>query len=151
VHHCTLISPRVRYRLCPCGTPPEPDLHRLSPDNRSPGHCLPGAVSVSPNVLAGRRPAGLGRRRELHPPAPIAAAPALLEACGYSVCLVPGWRPETCRGGAPTCPCGRVCFAVGGPLAEPSCEGSMSGAPCTRITPDFAGRFPCHACFHVLV
>jgi len=33
---------------------------------------------------------GLGRRRELHPSAPIAAAPALLEACGYSVCLASG-------------------------------------------------------------
>lgn len=120
MHHCTLISLRVRYGLRPCGTSPEPVLHRLSPGNRSSGHCLPDAVSVSPNLLSAGKPTGLGRRRELHPPAPFAAAPALLEACSYSVCSVPGWRPETCRDGVPACPFGRVCLQFGGLLAEPS-------------------------------
>lgn len=36
--------------------------------------------------VAQRRPqGGLGRRGESHPPAPFVAAPALLEACGFSV------------------------------------------------------------------
>lgn len=86
--------------------------YRLSPGNRSSGHCLPDAVSVSPNALQSPRLRGLGRRGESHPPAPFAAAPALLEACGYSVCSAPGWRPGTCRGGAPTCPFGRVCLQL---------------------------------------
>ena len=85
--------------------------YRLSPGNRSPGHCLPDAVSVSPNLVPAQ-PVGLGRREEFHPPAPFAAAPALLEACGYSVCSAPGWRPGACRGGAPACPFGRVCLQL---------------------------------------
>lgn len=117
----------VRSEAILCGTgcalairPQSRTGYRLSLDNRSLGHFLPGAVSVSPNLIQLRWLYGLGRRRELHPPAPFAAAPALLEACGYSVCLVPGWRPETCRDGVPACPFERVCLQFGGLLAEPS-------------------------------
>ena len=69
-------------------------------------------------VLAGHhfaieRDVRLGRRGELHPPAPSVAAPARLEACGFSVCLVQDlailylsvWRTDV--------PFGSV-FAVGG-------------------------------------
>lgn len=45
-------------------------------------HFLMLPVSVSPNLLT--LIVGLGRRGELHPSAPVAAAPAPLRARGYS-------------------------------------------------------------------
>ena len=74
-------------------------FYPLSRATRSPSHFLLGAVSWSPNFsipycplsighhFAIGRDVRLGRRGELHPPAPSVAAPALLEACGFSVCL----------------------------------------------------------------
>lgn len=78
----TLRSHPVRHGLRPFGTSPGSVLHRLSLGHRSPGHFLPGAVSVSPNLIRQHWSYGLDRRREFHPPAPITAAPALLEAEG---------------------------------------------------------------------
>ena len=74
-------------------------FYPLSLATRSPSHFLLGAVSWSPNFsipycplsighhFAIARDVRLGRRGELHPPAPSVAAPARLEACGFSVCL----------------------------------------------------------------
>lgn len=89
-------------------------LYPLSLATRSSGHFLPDAVSWSPNVLicpmapalAGRDVAAsgdvrLGRTGELHPRAPSVAAPALLEACGFSVCSVEDLRSSTCWTGGP--------------------------------------------------
>jgi hypothetical protein len=44
-----LISLRVRQELRPFGTPPPAGLDPLSHSTRSSGHCLPDAVSWSPN------------------------------------------------------------------------------------------------------
>ncbi len=79
-----------------------------------PGHrdiSFPAPFHGRP-TSAGKSPAGLGRRRELHPPAPIAAAPAPLRARGYSVCLVPGWRPWNLSGWRPDVPFRACVFAV---------------------------------------
>ena len=67
---------------------PRVGLNRLSLDNRSPGHCLPGAVSASPNIRWIR----LGRRMELHHPAPVVAQRARLKALRFSVCSRQDWR-----------------------------------------------------------
>ena len=113
---------------------------------RSPSHFLLGAVSWSPNFsipycplsighhFAIGRDVRLGRRGELHPPAPSVAAAALLEACGFSVCLVEDWRSSTCRFGEPTCLSAGV-FAVGGlPLSVRSLRRSVqTAAACARI------------------
>lgn len=82
---------------------PRVGLHPLSLDNRSLGHFLPSAVSASPNALCHVVGNRLGRKKESHLLAPIAAAPALLEACSYSVCSIPGWRPGIYRDGSSVC------------------------------------------------
>ena len=99
-------------------------FYPLSLATRSPSHFLLGAVSWSPNFsipycplsighhFAIGRDVRLGRRGELHPPAPSVAAPALLEACGFSVCSVEDWRSSTCRVGNPARPVGQCVFAV---------------------------------------
>lgn len=70
-----------------------------------------------------RRPARSGRRRGLHPPAPFAAAPALLEARGFSVCSARSWRLRACRGGAPACSLELVC------CSSAACPMPRGGAP----------------------
>ena len=94
---------------------PRVGLIRLSPSNRTLGHCLPNAVSVSPNMQPRRSmpSGGLGRRWELHPPAPVVAQRARLEALRFSVCSIPGWRPGLCWIGDPAC-LSAVWFAGGG-------------------------------------
>lgn len=84
--------------------------YRLSLNNRSLGHFLPSAVSASPNALCHVVGDRLGRKKESHLLAPIAAAPALLEACGYSVCSIPGWRPSIYRDGSSVCLLRRCVF-----------------------------------------
>ncbi|TWI47353.1 hypothetical protein IP92_02412 [Pseudoduganella flava] len=118
-----------------------------------PGHrdiSFPAPFHGRP-TSAGESPAGLGRKRELHPPAPIAAAPAPLRARGYSVCLVPGWRPGTCRGGAPTCPFGRVCLQ----LAVRSVNPLRRLTERTAVHASHAGFRRAHSladiCFHIPV
>jgi hypothetical protein len=80
---------------------------------RTAGHFLPAAVSPSPNPHA-----GLSRSREFHPAALVAAAPALLEACGYTV-LAQAWRAGlwSIRSGA--------CWQIGG--GSPDRTGGRSG------------------------
>ena len=91
-------------------------FYPLSLATRSPSHFLLGAVSWSPNVQFPVAPAlagltcgsrvgvvRLGRRGELHPPAPSVAQRAPLRALRFSVCLVEDWRSSTCRFGEPTC------------------------------------------------
>ena len=94
---------------------PRVGLIRLSPSHRTLGHCLPNAVSVSPNMRPRRSmpSGGLGRRRGLHPPAPVVAQRARLEALRFSVCSIPGWRPGLCWIGDPAC-LSAVWFAGGG-------------------------------------
>ena len=126
----------VRSSAYVCGTgyalaahPPNrpfTDFHQITGHQAiaclEPFPCRP----TSPWQYAG----GLGRRRELHPSAPIAAAPALLEACGYSVCLASGWRPDACRGGAPACPFGQyVCLQL---AVCPKAPGSYHREPWDR-------------------
>ena len=90
-------------------------FYPLSRATRSPSHFLLGAVSWSPNFsipycplstghhFAIGRDVRLGRRGELHPPAPSVAQRAPLRALRFSVCLVEDWRSSTCRFGEPTC------------------------------------------------
>lgn len=84
--------------------------YRLSLDNRSLGHFLPSAVSASPNALCHVAGDRLGRKKESHLLAPIAAAPALLEACGYSACSIPSWRLGIYRDGSSVCLLRRCVF-----------------------------------------
>lgn len=93
---CAALVALLRYA-------PRVGLHPLSLDNRSLGHFLPSAVSASPNALCHVVGDRLGRKKESHLLAPIAAAPALLEACGCSVCSIPGWRPGIYRDGSSVC------------------------------------------------
>jgi len=85
----------------------------------------------------------------LHPPAPFAAAPALLEACGYSICLVLGWQPRTFRGGAPACPFGRVCLQLAACPVNPLVHlrrftGQVAVlASSTRLSPSFLAMQTC--------
>jgi len=94
-------------------------------------HFLRAAVSLVA-VFAASGDLRLGRRGELHPPAPIVAAPALLEACGFSVCLVEDWRSSTYRVGNPMRPFGQ-------------CACSWRSAFNARC-PGTEGRSPQHAC-----
>lgn len=93
-------QPTCAANVAPFRYAPSAGLDPLSHSTRSHGHCLPCAVSWSPN-LSGANRNGLGRRRELHPPAPFVAAPALLEACGFSVRSERDWRSRSCRFGEP--------------------------------------------------
>lgn len=116
----------------------------------APFPCRPTCIAS----LGLARNVRLGRRRELHPPAPIAAVPALLEAYGYSDCSTPDWRSGICRGGAPACPFGRVCLQFGSlhyaslakrhsadchacesPKPSPGCLPLQTRLSCFRIAP----------------
>lgn len=123
-------SPRVPYAHQPsCAADVAPSRYAPSAGlstrfHSQPGHqaisCLmpfhgrPTSLSCCPG-LAGRyvavsRDVRLGRTGELHPRAPSVAAPALLEACGFSVCSVEDWRSSACRTGGPAWPLGQcVC------------------------------------------
>ena len=96
-------------RLCGtrCALPIRPTSRpvRLSPSHRTLGHCLPNAVSVSPNMLnrSSLSSSGLGRREELHLPAPVVTQRARLKALRFSVCSTTGWRPGVCWIGDPAC------------------------------------------------
>lgn len=73
--------------------------------SRAPFHGRPTSLTCCPGLtgryLAVSRDVRLGRTGELHPRAPSVAAPALLEACGFSVCSVEDWRSSTCWTGGP--------------------------------------------------
>jgi len=93
--HDALKSHPVWHGLRSSDTPPGSDCHRLSHATRSSSHFLLDAVSRSPNMPCCTAPSsteratfGLGRRGELHPPAPSVAQRALLEALRFSVCLL---------------------------------------------------------------
>jgi hypothetical protein len=73
--------------------------------------CCPGSIG---HEFAINRVVRLGRTGEFHPRAPSVAAPALLEACGFSVCLLENWQFSSCWSGGPTRPFGQCVFAVGG-------------------------------------
>ncbi len=131
-------------RLCGtrCALPIRPTSRpvRLSPSHRTLGHCLPNAVSVSPNMRPRRSmpSGGLGRRRGLHPPAPVVAQRARLEALRFSVCSIPGWRPGLCWIGDPAC-LSAVWFAGGGlPLGSDSARFGFDFAPIRPASPERA-------------
>jgi len=145
--HRYLRSHPVRQVLRSFDTPHRSVFHRLSPLTRSLGHFLPSAVSRSPNfnlVLprlslstppavwrwsCGVEPQdGLGRRWELHSPAPFATAPALLEARGYSVCLWCELATRITSGVAPRLAFRRVWLQFGDLPTRPSVLASL-GAP----------------------
>lgn len=116
----------MQHGLCSSDTSPGSVFHRLSHSTRSHRHYLLCAVSWSPNIQN-----GLGRSRELHPAAPVVAAPALLEACGFSVCSEQTWRVCSCWIGNPAWPVGQCVFAVGG---LPNVPGLASSARHIRQT-----------------
>ena len=129
VHRYTLISLRVRYGLCPCGTSPESAFHRLSPNNRSPGHCLPGAVSVSPNLALAlcRR---IGSKKGITPFSAHRSRTSPIRGMRLQRLLGIRWRPDACRGGAPTRPFGQyVCLQL---AVCPKAPGSYHREPWDR-------------------
>lgn len=72
----------------------------------APFHGRPTCPVASPHRGMGRLGFGLGRRGELHPPAPSVAQRARLEALRFSICLLQAWRACNCRVGDPTRPFG---------------------------------------------
>jgi hypothetical protein len=146
MHHCMLISLRVRHGLRSSDTPPgsalsdfhsQPGHTGISSD--APFHGRPTSVSLCPgsrwSLVAASGDVRLGRRGELHPPAPSVAAPALLEACGFSVCSVEDWRSSTCWVGNPARPVGQCVFAVGGLPGASSREGARGRSPQLAFAP----------------
>lgn len=77
-------QPSSAVRVKPLQYLPRAGLNPLSHDNRSSGHCLPDAVSVSPNLGAQGPRMWNGSKEALQPPAPVVAAPAPLRARGFS-------------------------------------------------------------------
>ena len=73
--------------------------------------CCPGSRW---SLVAASGDVRLGRRGELHPPAPSVAQRAPLRALRFSVCSVEDWRSSTCRVGNPARPFSQCVFAVGG-------------------------------------
>ncbi len=111
-------------------TPAFPPMRRFTVAQRQ-FPCCPGSrwslVAASGDVRS-------GRTGEFHPRAPGVAAPALFEACGFSVCSVEDWRSSTCRVGNPARPCGQCVCSWRSALSVRSLRRSVqTAAACARI------------------
>ena len=102
----------MRYWLRSSDTPPEPGFHRLSRGNRSPGHFLPGAVSVSPNFFPAASPVGLGREGGISPPSAQRSRTSPIRGMRLQRLLGSGWRPEPVGVAPRRALSGIVCVAV---------------------------------------
>lgn len=114
--------------------------HRLSQSNRSSGHCLPDAVSVSPNML------GIGSNGGISPPSARRNAASLIRGTALQHLLETPWRGCSCRTGLSGVTFRSVCFAVGGLPDRSSfvlfCERQSGRPPGMRQAGVSPGRCP---------
>lgn len=78
-------QPTCPDEVIPFPAPPHADLHRFTANRVYIVTYAPVSVSPNPTQSAAR---GLGRRRDLHPPAPFVAVPAQLRAYGFGTASV---------------------------------------------------------------